>query len=61
MVEGQLQGAIVCTVKWIGYNNVKEVQFEVIQKVITDNKKLVHMICHASALYNQLLNFSLSF
>jgi len=30
MVEGQLQGAIVSTVKRIGYNNVKELQFEVI-------------------------------
>jgi len=30
MVEGQLQGVIVRAVKRIGYNNVKEVQFEVI-------------------------------
>jgi len=30
MVEGQLQGAIVRAVKRIaGYNNIKEVQFEV--------------------------------
>jgi len=61
MVKGQLQGAIVCAVKRIGYNNVKELQFEVIPKVITGNKKRVHVIRHASALYNQLLNFSLSF
>jgi len=38
MVEGQLQGAIVCTVKQIGYDNVKEIQFKVIQKVISSNK-----------------------
>jgi len=38
MVEGQLQGAIVRTVKRIGYDNVKVIQFEVIQKVITGNK-----------------------
>jgi len=30
MVEGQLQGAIVCAVKQIGYYNVKESQLEVI-------------------------------
>jgi len=30
MVEGQLQGAIVRAVKQISYNNVKELQFEVI-------------------------------
>jgi len=30
MVEGQLQGVIVRAIKQIGYNNVKEVQFEVI-------------------------------
>jgi len=40
MVEGQLQGAIVHAVKQIGYNNVKEIQFEVIQKVITGNKNV---------------------
>jgi len=56
-VEDQLQGAIVCAVKQIGYNNVKELQFKVIQKIITGNKH-VHMI-HHGALYNQLLNFSL--
>jgi len=40
MVEGQLQGAIVRAIKWIGYNNVKELQFEVIRKVITGNKNV---------------------
>jgi len=40
IVEGQLQGAIVHTVKQIGYDNVKEIQFEVVQKVITDDKNV---------------------
>jgi len=38
MVEGQLQRAIVRTAKQIGYDNVKELQFKVIQEVITGNK-----------------------
>jgi len=38
MVKGQLQGVIVCTVKRIGYNNVKEVQLEVIQIVTTGKR-----------------------
>jgi len=40
MVEGQLQGAIVRAVKRIGYDNAKEVQFKVIQKVITGNNNV---------------------
>jgi len=35
MVKDQLQSAVVCAVKQIGYNNVEELQFEVIQKVST--------------------------
>jgi len=50
-VGDQLQGAIVHTVKEMGYNNVKEIQFEVIQKVITGNKNALRqcMIRHAGA------------
>jgi len=38
MVEGQIKGAIFPAAKRIGYDNVKELKFEVIQKVITGNK-----------------------
>jgi len=58
MVEGQLQSIVIHTAKRIGYDNVKELQFEVINKVITGNNNNIHMISHG-ALYIQLLNFSL--
>ena len=34
-VDDQLEGAIVHTAKQLGYDNIKELQFEVIQKVFT--------------------------
>jgi len=37
MVEGQIEGAIFRAAKRIGYDSVKELQLEVIQKVITGN------------------------
>ena len=40
MVKGQIQGAIFPTAKQIGHDKVKELKFEVIQKVITGNKNM---------------------